>query len=153
MRSCIVREGNPWGVHFVGQTVLLEDNIIEKHHSAEAALWASSGSMLTGSRNIIRGYSDVMRTINSRIELHDGHIISQSGYAVNIEGHDTPLPQYIVDLSNNWWGTTDGAAIAEMIYDMEENSHITQRVIYEPFATGPVPAEKKSLGGVKALFR
>lgn len=58
-----------------------------------------------------------------------------------------------IDLRNNWWGWPDSTAIPAMIWDGNDDPSIHATVQYMPNLTGPVPTEKTSLGGLKALFR
>jgi len=43
-----------------------------------------------------------------------------------------------IDAKHNWWGTTDISLIDQHIYDYYDDLTLS-KVIYEPFATGPIP--------------
>ena len=58
-----------------------------------------------------------------------------------------------LDLRNNYWGIASRDSIAALIWDGNDDSNIHAFVDFEPFSTTPLPTEKKSLGGVKGLYR
>jgi hypothetical protein len=79
------------------------------------------------------------------------HIIRKPGaYAVALWGSRSNT---VVDLRGNYWGTSDEDSIAAWILDMHDDPSEQAEVLYLPIEPGPVAAEKKSLGGLKALFR
>ncbi|MBK7673097.1 MAG: hypothetical protein IPJ24_17185 [bacterium] len=58
-----------------------------------------------------------------------------------------------LDMTNNWWGTADPDSIQAWIYDGNDRPEDPYFIQCDPFLPGPLPVQKKSLGGVKALFR
>jgi hypothetical protein len=58
-----------------------------------------------------------------------------------------------LDMTNNWWGTSDPDSIQAWIYDGNDRPEDPYFIQWDPFLPGPLPVQKKSLGGVKALFR
>ena len=62
-----------------------------------------------------------------------------------------PEPAGIIDAENNWWGTDDGAQIANEIYDSVDNPDIYATIDYTPWWVEQ-PVEEASWGRVKALF-
>ena len=60
--------------------------------------------------------------------------------------------QQDIDLSGNWWGTTDTDELDEGIYDCNDNPNSYHCVIYEPLADGPVATELRSWSSIKGLF-
>ena len=58
-----------------------------------------------------------------------------------------------IDMSNNWWGTTDADSIMAWIEDGNDHDDWPYIVNYEPFQQGSVPTTKESMNGFKALFR
>jgi parallel beta-helix repeat protein len=54
-------------------------------------------------------------------------------YAVFVEYED---PQISIDMTYNWWGTTDASFIDQKIYDQKDNSGLSL-VNYAPFLTAP----------------
>lgn len=66
----------------------------------------------------------------------------------------TPSPGLTFDMTNNWWGTSDPDSIQAWIYDGADQPERPYYFIdWSPYRSDPLPMEKKSLGGVKALFR
>ena len=92
---------------------------------------------------------------NGSVDLHDSHILPGDEYSVYIPYHSGP--DDAVNLTGNYWGTTSADSIAAWIWDSHDDSVVfpttLTTVIFEPFSTEPLPAESKSWGGVKALFR
>lgn len=66
---------------------------------------------------------------------------------------DNSAPPQDIDLSGNWWGTTDVAEIAAGIWDCHQHENANHCVIFEPIADGPVSVETHSWSSVKSLFR
>jgi len=58
-----------------------------------------------------------------------------------------------IDMTDNYWGTTDEDQIAEWIWDGNDDPSIQAFVQYQPFASGPVGTEQQSWGQVKALYK
>ncbi len=58
-------------------------------------------------------------------------------------------------MRDNWWGTTERDNIAAWIHDGNDVFYPPPERVeaFEPFAGAPLPTEKKSLGGFKAMFR
>ncbi|PJA76487.1 hypothetical protein CO151_02595, partial [bacterium CG_4_9_14_3_um_filter_65_15] len=53
----------------------------------------------------------------------------------------------------NYWGTADEDSIRNLIRDYTDDVLACDTVDFIPFSGTLVPTEKKSLGGIKALFR
>jgi len=65
-----------------------------------------------------------------------------------------PLPEpRIINLENNYWGTTDTALLDQWIYDGNDNENVDIFIDYLPLADGPVLTESTTWGAVKSLFR
>jgi hypothetical protein len=58
-----------------------------------------------------------------------------------------------LDLTGNWWGTTDTAYIAEHIWDGHDDPQVRIFFDYEPIADGPIPTEGQTWSQVKERFR
>lgn len=58
-----------------------------------------------------------------------------------------------LDMTNNWWGTADPDSIQAWIYDGNDRPEDPYFIQWDPFLASPLPVQKKSMGGVKALFR
>jgi hypothetical protein len=93
-----------------------------------------------------------IRVSNSDVQLHGSHILHGAGPSVYLETFLNP-PIRTLDLTNNYWGTASADTIASWIYDGHDNPAIYGYVQFEPFSAGVIPIEKKSLGGVKGLYR
>lgn len=58
-----------------------------------------------------------------------------------------------IDMGGNYWSEhSNAAALDSLIYDGNDDPNIHVIVNYEPIRMESMPAEKKSLGGLKALF-
>jgi hypothetical protein len=114
----------------------------------------SSGSDLVGSRVVFENSTDISILLMSQahVSLTESHILpSALGKAVWAQ---TFLYEHVTqDFRGNYWGTSDPVAISAMIQDSNDNSSIHTTVLFEPYADGPVPTEKKSFGSIKAMFR
>lgn len=104
------------------------------------AIWPYSGASVSGSGN---------------------HILRRPGtYAVELYNYPSTSTA-VVDLRNNFWGTTEADSVAAWIHDSHDADcdglpnppDICTEVLYLPIEPNPVPEEKTSLGGLKALFR
>ncbi len=85
------------------------------------------------------------------VSLKNSHILPAEGLAMHLSGY---LNDHMnLDFTGNYWGTTDRDSIAAMIVDFNDDSSIHGTVLFEPFADGPLPTEKQSLGGLRSFFR
>ncbi|MBE0567042.1 MAG: right-handed parallel beta-helix repeat-containing protein [Krumholzibacteria bacterium] len=89
--------------------------------------------------------------------IRGNHILRGTGLAVEILTHTGPA-DYHLDMTGNWWGTTDRDSLAAWIHDGNDvmwppGGLVECTVVFEPFADAPIPAKRESLGGLKALFR
>ena len=86
--------------------------------------------------------------------IRNNHILRGTGLAVRVVGHHGD-PGYVLDMSDNWWGTTERDSIASWIRDGEDVVFppLECRVDFEPFSSVPLPTERESLGGFRSLFR
>jgi hypothetical protein len=137
-------------------TVQVRDNVLQ---GGGANLYVvGSGSRMIAERNSFAGPTDwdMLFDLGDRGSLiaHNNHIdragsehvIVTNGYAA---GNDA-----VIDLGSNYW-FEDGtpAQLDSLIHDGHDDPELHIFVNYEPILTEPVPAEKSSFGGVKALFR
>jgi len=115
-------------------------------------LYVDSECLVTGTENVLGGAS--FRTIYSvycDLSLHGNHILNGGGWSVYADGYADP-GVVTLDLTDNYWGTTDGNQIAAWIRDMNDDPSVHCVVDYEPFANGPLGTEKKSWGELKTLY-
>ena len=59
----------------------------------------------------------------------------------------------IFDMTNNYWGTTEGDSIQAWIEDANDDPDILYFVDWSPFWDQQVPTEKSTLQGIKSFFR
>ena len=90
------------------------------------------------------------------LDAHDNHIYRSSGMIQYIVMTVNYPAQYesTVDMGSNYW-FEDGtpAQLDSLIWDGNDDPAIHVIVNYDPIRTEPVPTEKKSFGGFKALYR
>ena len=84
--------------------------------------------------------------------FRDNHLL-QTGDDFWVECSDGTNYYSDLDLSGNYWGTTDLEEIAAGIWDCHDSDNAYHCVIFEPIADGPVRVEAQSWSAVKALFR
>ncbi len=58
-----------------------------------------------------------------------------------------------LDFTNNYWGTDNPDSIQAWIHDHNDSDQACYIIDYEPYRGVSTPVRKKSLGGVKAMFR
>jgi hypothetical protein len=112
----------------------------------------SGPAVVTG--NVFRGgqFATVVAT-NFQSHFNGNHIIKGAGWAVQVLGPDA-LPLRIADFENNYWGTAEADSIRAWILDHYDQPTSYYGIVdFEPFATEPLPAERKSLGDVKSLYK
>ena len=134
----------------IASSATLEGNYIQ---GGSVNLYVGTVSHVNGTDNILMGgtYATIENS-HSTFDYHGNHILHVGGYAVLLNVFLNP-PDVIIDLSDNYWGTTSTDSISEWIWDGNDDSAIHAFVNYEPFSDHPHPTEKKSLGEVKALYR
>jgi len=136
-----------------GSQVQLVDNFLEA--TIFSSLWVESGSYVFGTGNIFSGGSMELGTLffssQSTSGLFDNHILKGEGPAVTLNYYFYEHVE--VDLSNNYWGTTDIETIEDWIFDGNDDSSIHGTVTFLPLADGPVSTESATLDKVKAMYR
>jgi len=98
------------------------------------------------------GYATIHASL-SELNLHNSHILKGNAeYTLMFEyyGQDTVIEHH---LENNYWGTTSLDSINTWIWDENDQPSLNMHTIIEPFFDYPIPNDKKSLGGLKQLFR
>jgi len=58
-----------------------------------------------------------------------------------------------IDMTDNYWGTDSPDSVRAWIHDRNDSEDACYYVDFEPFSDIPLPAEKKSLGSFKSLYR
>jgi len=84
-------------------------------------------------------------------EVSGSHILNIGGASVLLQ-YFYP-PDIHLNLTGNYWGTPDSTQIAEWIIDGHDDPSIHAFVDFAPFSGQPQPAESKSWGEVKNLYR
>jgi hypothetical protein len=105
--------------------------------------------------SVIEGVSDC-----TVLMAHFGSlVVTNCTLAVGARGvvyvQDTPsciAPKHL-DMAGNYWGTSDPDSISMLIRDRNDSDQACYFIDYEPFLRGSTPTEKRSLGGVKLMFR
>ncbi len=112
-----------------------------------------NGGTVTGTGIVVSNTTVTALYLNGtgQTTIHRSHILPAAGLAFKSAVY-AGAPASI-DLTGNYWGTTDSAAIAASIHDSQDDPALHCTVLYEPFANGPVPTESTSWGDLKALFR
>jgi hypothetical protein len=128
-------------------------NCVVRRSDNDVALYLSNNEPVTIVDNIFESNGEVVRLTSYGLgEIRNNHFISTGdGYAVYCSYH--PSFQQDIDLSGNWWGTTDPNVVDELIYDCHDDQNSYHCVIYEPMAGQPVEVEAKSWSAVKELFK
>jgi hypothetical protein len=146
---CILQAIRRVGIGVIdGSTCSLTDCTVE---SAEENMVVENYSHVTGTGNIFPGGSYATMTFDGQgtATLHACHILQGSGPRVRT---GSTGPAYVIDLTNNYWGTTDVQQIAGSIVDHNDFSYLTATVLFQPFFEQPVPTGRISFGTVKARF-
>lgn len=119
----------------------------------EYGLIIMDGSVVNGSNVVLQGTSVAALNVasESRVTLNNSHVLPYSGVGVRTYAYfGSPV---VLDLTGNYWGTTDTNSIDSMILDVNDNPSVHCTVLYEPFANGQVPTETTTWGDLKSLFR
>jgi hypothetical protein len=86
--------------------------------------------------------------------VRNSHLAKGPRYAVLEVGTLPAASAVHLDMTNNWWGTTDPDSIQAWIFDGNDQPERPYYFIdWMPFRSGPVGTQKRSLGGVKSMFR
>ncbi len=140
------------GIQFLNNSIAeINDTYFSR---AELGLAIGAGSVVTGTRVVLENSIDTSIILWSQVyvNLTQSHILpSSTGRAIWSTGF--PYEHINQDMQGNFWGTDDPDSIAAMIWDSNDDPSLHFTVLFEPFAGGPVPTEKKSFGSVKAMFR
>ena len=117
-----------------------------------AAIRADANAILRGTGNVFQGSIVTLSLRHASVTLRDCHILNGGGLSVELTD-DIRYGIGSYDLVGNWWGTTDADQIDAWILDANDNAQIGAVVQYVPFLDHPVGTERKTLGGIKGMFR
>ena len=120
---------------------------------AYSALTVDQGR-LDATRLTITNITDYGLIVDRRCQLtiRDSNLLVDPGWLVYCQNSVYDAP-YTIDLTGNYWGLTDAAAIAARIRDHADDPGVPATVLYQPFVGQPVSVEAVSWGELKAQFR
>lgn len=123
------------------------DNVL----GSGAAIALVTEGRVVGERNFIGGATlqtlDI-QSASAHASLRDGTILNGGGLTV-FAGGFSDLGLGDIDLTDNWWGTTEAQQIDDWILLGITEGPV---VIYEPFKLQPVPTAQESIGSLRARF-
>lgn len=140
-----------------GAVVSLYNNVFGG--AGQTADFLTNGTVVTANNNIFEGGTYTVIWIGlTPMDFHGNHIINGGGKSVRAEWPRGDLDQpYDLDLTGNYWGTTDPVQIASWIDDYGDHDPMALgwyvSVRYTPFADQPMQTQQKTWGAVKSLFR
>lgn len=115
------------------------------------AIQTTNNSRLVGSGNVLAGarYATLYMS-GSSATFNNNEIGHGIGYSVHIPEYAAapPLP---VDMTRNYWGTTEVDSVAAWILDGNDDPDIRAVVLFEPILER-VANEHQSWGGAKSLY-
>ena len=86
--------------------------------------------------------------------FRDCRLAKGENFVVAASSYQEALPlRSNIDMTNNWWGTSDPDSIQAWILDRSDNELIGTVIEWDPFNDESVAVEKKSLGGLRSMFR
>ncbi len=161
IRNCNISDQYLRGIYLSRSgSIVLEDNDIEVIQDSPIQVGVVVG---TSAENLIMRNNVVISNgyvlwFDARVRAGDisqNHFLRASETAWWVSTGDYyPLTEpRIINLENNYWGTTDTALIDQWIYDGNDNENVDVFIDYLPLADGPVQTESTTWGAVKTLFR
>lgn len=150
LRRCWVRDAENYCLDFgSGVQVELHDSIIEGSYGNIGFRGPQS---FVGHGNLLRGSSyaalyriremDPMDFTGNEILLGDSLYATTEGIMIGV-----------VDLANNWWGTTDPEFVRPRILDAQVDTLLGHEIFFEPMLQQKVSVPSGSVGGVKAQYK
>lgn len=117
------------------------------------AMILNNNDPFTITDNIFQSNGKVIYTGSYGLGIFRNNHIIQTGSDYLVYSPYHPSFHQDIDMSGNWWGTTDTDVIDAGIYDCHDDPMSYHCVIYLPLADGPVPTEARSWSEVKGMFR
>ena len=154
--NCIVHTG--YGPHFAsisGAQMVLVDNVM---HGGNKQLQVTSGT-ITGQGNVLHGTDQAgggFATIycaGGYLDFSNNHIMRGNAQHLILAEYFIQPETIILNLENNWWGTTDVDSLALWMHDMNDDPANHVLIDYSPYCGGPIANEDMSFGEIKAMFR
>jgi len=186
-------QGQAGGLYARFSVVTIEDNVITDNRagSTSAILFASvstafvSGNVISGNGPYTSGQVTALAHLDGGSVHYENNIITNNAgpalwiagsllpvmHGCHIEGNDglavvvtASAAAGTLDMTGNWWGTTDPEEIGAFIYDCADNVAISACVDFEEWCIDPscsgdvtsVPGgeqEETSWGRLKSLYR
>lgn len=112
-------------------------------------------SHVEGTGNILRDatFAAITAQEGATLDMHGNDILPDGEYSVSI-GTLFPADGWVSQhLEDNYWGTTDQAQVEAWIRDGNDVSTVYSKVSFLPLRDRTVAVEKRSLGGMKNVFR
>ncbi len=174
IEDCVVN-GNIVGIALsISSGITVRRNRI--HNTRVGIVIRGTGHVLEG--NHIEVYGDCLRQLGAIAQVERNVMISSGDHVVQVVSTPQYLSNYrdnhfirhgdanvfdvslshdgepvVLDLENNYWGTTSADSISAWIYDAHDDVSAGAYVDYEPYHLSPVENDTKSFGGVKRMFR
>ena len=101
------------------------------------------------------GYANFDLGFEASLVAYDNHIGAGDGLERVLQVFGYPEgTTAVVDLGGNYWFEhSTPAQLDSLIFDGNDDPNVHVIVNYDPIRTEPVPAEKPSFGGLKAMYR
>ena len=114
----------------------------------------ASDNSLSVEHSVLRDVTDASIVFSwiGPTEIHDCDLARGADFIVRAVEEMQDLSPVILDLTNNYWGTDNPDSIRAWIHDGND-FETCYFVEFEPFRSESTPAESKSLGALKSLFR
>ncbi len=137
------------------QSVAFTDNTVVCD-SGSAGLGLLGCNELTVVNNVIEGGNFACLYANAGygdLSIHQNHFLRMDGGYFARTTTFFPYADTIIDLSGNYWGTTNIDEIELWTLDGDDLPNSNLFFNFEPIAEGPVSTEQTTWGEVKTLFR
>ncbi len=144
IQSCSIVDAEVWGVRVSFDSTASINSVTAMAGRGGLSLTASCH--VAGANNIVEGSSYAMRF---------GNMATSAIHRSEIRGQvilDSYASLTTVDLTRNYWGTTDPDSVAALITDINDDPTNLGIVEFEPLLSSPVPTRKQSMGDIKRLF-
>jgi len=153
--GCLVTDCANYGVAVsTAQEVTIEDNHIYCSDTG-GGIGLLGCNDLVVMNNIIEGGVACIYANSGYGELnfHQNHLFRAEGGYFAWTTDYWPYDEVVLDLSGNYWGTTDIEEIEEWTLDGNDFPNSNLYFNFLPLADGPVRTERATWGDVKSLFR
>ena len=126
--------------------------IADGYVNSSVGLHAWSSSNVDVSNCIIEGtFSSFYIRSNAQVTVDSCHINTTGLWSVYADSYGGPPID--MDFTNNYWGTIETDLIDSKILDSNDDSNLSLTIIYDPIIETPIPTEKPTLGGFRAMYR